>query len=146
LATARAKEVHDLLGPTLQGRMMEYLPPPLAPAAFRWQARRAAHNKYMNVAVSNVPGPRQRGHIGGAPVSEIYSVGVLSPGSAFNMTVWSYVDQVDISVLSDDRTFRDVHDATDAMIHAFGEIRRAAGFSGEPTAIDTAMAPASAAG
>ena len=53
----------------------------------------------MNVAVSNVPGPRERGHIGGAPVSEIYSVGVLSPGSAFNMTVWSYVDQLDIAVL-----------------------------------------------
>ncbi len=61
----------------------------------------------MNVAISNVPGPRQRGHIGGAPVSEIYSVGVLSAGSAFNMTVWSYVDQLDIAVLSDDSTFTD---------------------------------------
>ena len=82
----------------------------------------------MNVAVSNVPGPRERGHIGGAPVSEIYSVGVLSAGSAFNMTVWSYVDQVDIAVLSDDRTFDDTHEATDAMVHAFGEIRARAGW------------------
>ena len=65
----------------------------------------------------------------GATVSEIYSIGVLSAGSAFNMTVWSYVDQVDISVLSDDHTFKDVHEATDAMIHAFGEIRRACGLA-----------------
>ena len=122
---------------------MEYLPPPLAPAMFRWQSKRAAHNRLMNVAVSNVPGPRERGHIGGAPVSEIYSVGVLSAGSAFNMTVWSYVDQVDIAVLSDDHTFNDPHEATDAMVHAFGEIRRAAGFA-ELTTVGTAMAPATA--
>ncbi len=127
LATSRAKEDYELLGPELQGRMMEYLPPPVAPVLFRWQSKRAAHNKLMNVAISNVPGPRERGHIGGAPVSEIYSIGVLSPGSAFNMTVWSYVDQVDISVLSDDQTFDDVHEATDAMIHGLTEIRLAAG-------------------
>jgi len=143
LATNRAKEDHDLLGPELQGRMMEYLPPPLAPAMFRRQSKRAAHNRLMNVAVSNVPGPRERGHIGGAPVSEIYSVGVLSAGSAFNMTVWSYVDQLDIAVLSDDHTFKDPHEATDAMIRAFGEIRRACGLT-EPTHVDTAMAPATA--
>jgi diacylglycerol O-acyltransferase / wax synthase len=146
LAAVRGKEDYDLLGPELQGRMMEYLPPPLAPAMFRRQGRRADQNKMMNVAVSNVPGPRERGHIGGAPVTEIYSVGVLSAASAFNMTVWSYVDQVDIAVLSDDRTFNDVHEATYAMVHAFGEIRRAAGFSGEPTTVDTAMAPATAGG
>ncbi|KUI01950.1 wax ester/triacylglycerol synthase family O-acyltransferase [Mycobacterium sp. IS-3022] len=142
-ATSRAKEVYELLGPTLQARMMDYLPPPLAPALFRWQARRASHNPLMNVAVSSVPGPRRHGHVGGAKVSEIYSVGVLSPGSAFNMTVWSYVDQVDISVLSDDQTFDDVHEATDAMIHGLAEIRDAAGLPALST-VDTAMAPATA--
>jgi len=71
-------------------------------------------------------------------------VGVLSAGSAFNMTVWSYVDQLDIAVLSDDKTFNDVHEATDAMTHAFGQIRHAAGLQGEPTMVDTAMAPATA--
>jgi WS/DGAT/MGAT family acyltransferase len=143
LATTRAKEDHDLLGPELQGRMLDYLPPPLAPAMFRTQGKHASRNRLMNVAVSNVPGPRRRGQIGGAPVSEIYSVGVLSAGSAFNMTVWSYVDQLDIAVLSDDATFEDTHEATDAMLHAFSEIRRACGLA-EPTTVDTAMAPATA--
>jgi diacylglycerol O-acyltransferase len=129
------------MGPELQGKMMEYLPPSFAPALFRWQARRADHNSIMNVAVSNVPGPRERGHIGGAPVSEIYSIGILSSGSAFNMTVWSYVDQLDVSILSDDQTFDDVHEATDAMIHALTEIRRAAGLPAELSTVDTAMAP-----
>ena len=145
LSTARAKKDNDLLGPKLQGQMMEYLPPQLAPALFRWQSKRAAHNRLMNVAVSSVPGPREHGHIGGAPVTEIYSIGVLSAGSAFNMTVWSYVDQVDISILSDDQTFNDIHEATDAMIHGFAEIRSAAGLP-PLTTVDTAMAPAPAAG
>ena len=64
--------------------LMEYLPPPLTPPLLRWQSQRAKHNPLMNVAVSSVPGPRRHGHIGGAPVSEIYSIGVLSAGSAFN--------------------------------------------------------------
>lgn len=145
LSTARGKETNELLGPTLQGRMLEYLPPPLAPALFRAQSKHADHNRLMNVAVSNVPGPRQRGHIGGAPVSEIYSVGVLSAASAFNMTVWSYVDQVDIAVLSDDRTFADTHEATDAMVQAFDELRVACGLPRSST-VDTAMAPAPAGG
>jgi diacylglycerol O-acyltransferase len=145
IAANRAKEDNELFGPQLHGQMMEYLPPPLTPALFRWQSKRSARSRIMNVAVSNVPGPRQRGHIGGAPVSEIYSVGVLSAGSAFNMTVWSYVDQLDIAVLSDDRTFDDAHEATDAMIHAFGEIRLACGLA-EATTVGTAMAPATASG
>jgi hypothetical protein len=61
------------------------------------------------------------------------------------MTVWSYVDQVDISVLSDDNTFKDVHEATDAMIHGLTEIRRAAGLSAL-TPVGTAMAPATRTG
>ncbi|BBZ21313.1 WS/DGAT/MGAT family O-acyltransferase [Mycolicibacterium gadium] len=145
LSTGRAKEDYELLGPKLQGQLMEYLPPPVTPAMLRWQSKRAAHNRLMNVAVSSVPGPRERGHIGGAPVSEIYSIGVLSAGSAFNMTVWSYVDQVDISILSDDETFNDIHEATDAMIHGLNEIRAAAGLPPLST-VDTAMAPAPALG
>ena len=141
VASTRAKETNDLLGPTLQGRLLEYLPPPLAPALFKAQAKRADHNRLMNVAISNVPGPRQRGHLGGAPVSEIYSVGVLSAGSAFNMTVWSYVDQLDIAVLSDDRTFADPHESTDAMVHAFDELRQACGLPAATT-VDTALPPA----
>ena len=123
---------------------MEYLPPSFAPPLFRWQSKRAAHNSIMNVAVSNVPGTSRARHIGGAPVNEIYSIGILSSGSAFNMTVWSYVDQLDISILSDDRTFDDVHEATDAMIHGLGPKSAAPqGFPRSSGTVDTAMAPVS---
>jgi diacylglycerol O-acyltransferase len=121
------KEDHEILGPRLYGRLMAYLPTAIAPAAFRWLARREAPNKMMNVAVSSVAGPRERGHNGGAPVSEIYSTGVLSPGAPVNITVWSYVDQLGLAVLTDDKTFNDAHEATDALSTAFAELRSAAG-------------------
>ena len=129
LATKIAKEDHEILGPRLYGQIMGYLPTAIAPAAFRWLGQRDAPNKMMNVAVSSVAGPRERGHFGGAPVSEIYSTGVLSPGAPVNITVWSYVEQLGIAVLTDDETFNDPHEATDALSAAFSELRSAAGFS-----------------
>ncbi|OBH86328.1 diacylglycerol O-acyltransferase [Mycobacterium scrofulaceum] len=129
LATRIAKEDHEILGPELYGRLMAYLPTAVAPAAFRWLGRRDAPNKLMNVAVSSVMGPRERGHFGGATVSEIYSTGVLSPGAPVNITVWSYVDQLGVAVLTDDRTFKDPHEATDAICASFAELRAAAGVS-----------------
>ncbi|MGZ4511819.1 MAG: WS/DGAT/MGAT family O-acyltransferase [Mycobacterium sp.] len=129
LATRIAKEDHEILGPQLYGRLMAYLPTAVAPAAFRWLGRRDAPNKLMNVAVSSVVGPRERGHFGGAAVSEIYSTGVLSPGAPVNITVWSYVDQLGVAVLTDDQTFNDPHEATDAISASFAELRAAAGIS-----------------
>jgi diacylglycerol O-acyltransferase len=98
------------------------------------------------VPISNVPGPRERGRIAGAPLSEIYSVGPLVAGAGMNITVWSYVDQINISVIADDRTLDDTHEATDAMIHAFAEIRSAAGLSAALTQVGSAMAQASSVG
>ena len=146
VSTAIAKENNQLLGPTLLPAWMSYLPPSLAPGMFRRQARRVESASVMNLTISNVPGPRERGHIEGATVSEIYSVGPLVAGSGLNITVWSYVDQLAISVLTDDRTLDDPHEATDAMIDSFIEIRSAAGLSSNLTPVGTAMPVAAAAG
>jgi diacylglycerol O-acyltransferase / wax synthase len=54
--------------------------------------------------------------------------------------VWSYVDQLNISVLSDGATLADPHELTEAMIEALVDIRRAAGLPEELAVIETAMA------
>jgi diacylglycerol O-acyltransferase / wax synthase len=126
------------------GRWLNYLPPPVAPSAYRWLANRN-RNRLYNLCFSNVPGPRQPGCIGRAPISEFYSVGPLQPGCGMNITVWSYVDQLNVSVLTDHRTLDDAHEATDALLRAFAEIRRAAGFPGEPAVVSAALAQASGA-
>lgn len=42
-------------------------------------------------------------------------------------------------MLVDDRTFDDVHEATDAMMHSLSEIRCAVGLSADLAAVETAM-------
>ncbi|MEW5812835.1 MAG: wax ester/triacylglycerol synthase family O-acyltransferase [Actinomycetota bacterium] len=138
-ATAIAKENHRLLGPTLLPSWLSYLPPATTPRIFRQQARRLESAMVMNLTISNVPGPRERGLVHGATVSEIYSVGPIVAGSGMNITVWSYVDQLSISVLTDDRTLDDPHEATEALLSAFTEIRAAAGLSETLTPVADAL-------
>jgi diacylglycerol O-acyltransferase len=143
-AAATAKETHQLLGPELFGRWAAYFPPGFAERMSRRMAINAQQTKVLNFAVSNVPGPRERGEVAGAVVREIYSVGPLIAGSGLNITVWSYVDQLSISVLTDGATVDDPHEVTDAMIDDFRELRRAAGLSGNLTNVDDAMPPTTA--
>ena len=137
-----AKEGFHLVGPELISRWSAYLPPVATESFFRWASGRDGQNKVLNIPISNVPGPRERGRVGSALVTEIYSVGPLTAGSGLNITVWSYVDQLNISVLSDGATVKDPHEVTEAMVADFIELRRAAGLSEELTVIETAMAPA----
>ncbi|PJE08117.1 MAG: wax ester/triacylglycerol synthase family O-acyltransferase [Mycobacterium sp.] len=137
-----AKESHQLLGPELISRWAAYWPPSGTEAMFRWLSSRDGQNKVLNLNISNVPGPRERGRVGGALVTEIYSVGPLTAGSGLNITVWSYVDQLNISVLTDGATLDDPHEVTEAMIAEFVEIRRAAGLSENLTVVEEAMAQA----
>ena len=139
-AAVEAKESHRLVGPELVSRWSAYFPPAPAEALFRWLSNKDGQNKVLNLPISNVPGPREPGRVGGALVTEIYSVGPLTAGSGLNITVWSYVDQLNISVLSDGATLQDPHELTDAMIEAFVEIRRSAGLSEELTVVEKAMA------
>ncbi|MGY4654568.1 WS/DGAT/MGAT family O-acyltransferase [Mycobacterium sp. URHB0021] len=135
-----AKETHHLMGPELISRWSAYFPPAPAERLFRWLAEKDGQNKVLNLPVSNVPGPREPGRVGGALVTEIYSVGPLTTGSGLNITVWSYVDQLNISVLSDGATLADPHELTGEMIKSFVEIRCAAGLSEELSVVESAMA------
>ena len=114
LATRIAKEDHEILGPRLYGRMVAYLPPAIAPAAFRWLGRRDAPNKMMNVAV-----PASWGRLSVATSRAHRSARstrrACSPGAPVNISVWSYADQLGIAVFTDDQTFNDPHEATDAL-------------------------------
>ena len=130
---ALAKESNQLIGPELVARWASYMPPAGVEALFRRLSNVDGQNKILNLNISNVPGPRQLGRVGGATVSEIYSVGPLTAASGLNITVWSYVDQLNISVLSDTATVRDPHEVTDAMVQELRDIRIAAGLSGEIT-------------
>jgi diacylglycerol O-acyltransferase len=56
---------------------------------------------FWNVVVSNVPGPRVPLQLGQLKLAEWYSIGQIAHGATLNVTAWSYVDQFNLSVLSD---------------------------------------------
>jgi diacylglycerol O-acyltransferase / wax synthase len=49
-----------------------------------------------------------------------------------------YVDQLGVAVLTDDQTFNDPHEATDALVEAFAELLSAAGLSTQSGELDLA--------
>jgi diacylglycerol O-acyltransferase / wax synthase len=126
-ATAIAKESQQLFDQELYGRVMGYVPPAVSTPVLRWIAEHDTDRRLMNIPISNVAGPRKHGHFDGVRVDQIYSVGPLAPGCGINITVWSYVDQLNISVIADDLTLKDTSEATDALVDAFAEIRCACG-------------------
>ena len=67
---------------------------------------------------------------GGFSYGDYLRAGAIARFAPVNITVWSYVDQLGVAVLTDDQTFVDPHEATDALSEAFSELRRAAGVSG----------------
>ncbi|MDT5065275.1 MAG: diacylglycerol O-acyltransferase / wax synthase, partial [Mycobacterium sp.] len=70
-AAVDAKETHNLLGPELVSRWSAYFPPAPAERLFHWLAEKDGQNKVLNIPISNVPGPREPGRVGGALVTEI---------------------------------------------------------------------------
>jgi len=140
--TGIAKEDLDLMGASVIPRWAAYLPTAVAPPAFRWLASRDSRHRVVNLTISNVRGPHEQIRLAGATLTEIYSVGPVMSGSGMNITVWTYADQFNISVITDDVTLSDPHEATDSMLHAFRQIRRAAGLSETISDVVNAMAPA----
>jgi diacylglycerol O-acyltransferase len=144
IGTKLAKENQELLGRRTIATLIEYMPAAAVIAAFRFTAWRKAQNKVLNLNVSNVQGPRECGRVAGTVVREFYSVGPLAAGAGLNITVWSYADQLNITVLADDHTLAEPHQATDAMIRSFAEIHSAAGLGQRLGEVHSAMPPAHA--
>ena len=144
LAAGMAKEDMRLLGPKMVSQLGAYLPPSVAPAVFRWLSKREAQSKAAEHADLECARAQRARSAGRRDDQRDLLCRAVDAGSGINITVWSYVDQLNISVLTDDVTLEDPHEATDAMVHAFQEIRSAAGLSDQLTEVHTAMAPASA--
>lgn len=101
--TAHAKEIHAQLGASILVDWSQFTPPRPFTAAVRAYSRlRAAswHPAAFSAIVSNVPGPREPAAVGGARLADLFSVGPLVDGIGLNVTVWSYVDRMNFSLLA----------------------------------------------
>lgn len=101
--TVHSKEIQRQLGPQMLTEWTQFTPPAPFSAFMRLYSRlRAAswHAAPFNVIVSNVPGPREPAHIGAAELADLFSVGPILEGIGLNVTVWSYVDRMNFSLLT----------------------------------------------
>lgn len=101
--TAHAKEIHAQLGASILVDWSQFTPPrPFAAAVRAYSRLRAAswHPAAFSAIVSNVPGPKEPAAVGGARLADLFSVGPLVDGIGLNITVWSYVDRMNFSLLA----------------------------------------------
>ena len=98
-----AKAVQRTLGPTMLIDWVQFTPPAPFAAVLRQYSKAgtaARHAPPFNVIVSNVRGPAAPVTIAGAALRDLYSVGPILEGIGLNVTAWSYVDRLNISLLS----------------------------------------------
>jgi hypothetical protein len=81
---------------------------------------------FWNVVVSNVPGPRTPLQLGQLKLEQWFSIGQIAHGATLNVTVWSYVDQFNLSVLADPQVLDDAWQLVDQFEASLAELEAAA--------------------
>lgn len=81
----------------------------------------------FNVIISNVPGPTEPLYMGGAPMTHYVPVSAIGDGMGLNITVQSYVDQLDLGLLACAELMPDVADLADAVLDEFADLAAAVG-------------------
>ncbi|HEX6237367.1 MAG TPA: wax ester/triacylglycerol synthase family O-acyltransferase [Acidimicrobiales bacterium] len=128
-ATRGAKDDHDAIGARFLQRWAEHA----APATFARAARLYSrlnladrHPPVHNLIVSNVPGPPFPLYLAGARLVATYPMGPVMEGAGLNVTVLSYLDQIDFGFLACADLVPDVWDMVDHIDGAMAELREAA--------------------
>jgi len=128
--TKEAKAVHNALGAEMLMDWSELTPPrPFAGFMRAYSRLRLAdrHRPPINLVVSNVPGPREPLYIAGARILGIYSMGPILESIGLNITVWSYLDEMNAGIVSCPELMPDLWDFVGDMHDGLGELKKAAG-------------------
>ena len=104
-----------------------------------WAGARAANylSPFINVAISNVPGPRQTMYCVGAPATHYFPVSIPYHGCALNITVQSYVDQLDFGLVACSETVPDAQRIADYIVEDFAAMRKSDADLSRPEAVET---------
>jgi diacylglycerol O-acyltransferase / wax synthase len=112
-----------------------------------WAGARASNYvwPFFNVIVSNVPGPRQTMYCVGAPATHYFPVSIPYHGCALNITVQSYLDQLDFGLVACSETVPDAQRIADFIAEDFVTMRKADAELSRSDAVETiAAAPTTA--
>ncbi len=124
-----AKEVLHAVGADMLQDWAEFAPQRTLNLAVRAYARLRFAERVApihNLIVSNVPGPRRTLYLAGARVEAITAMGPVMEDVGLNISLMSYRDQVDLSLLADGDLVPDLWDLAEAFEPALNELLEAA--------------------
>lgn len=78
-----------------------------------------------NVLISNVPGPKNALYLKGAKLRECYPLSVLPPGISLNITLYSYLDQINVGLIACRTSLPDLANIGHYIHDAFIELETA---------------------
>ncbi len=92
-----------------------------------WAAARGANYlwPFFNLVISNVPGPRQPFYCVGAPATHYFPISIPYHGCALNVTVQSYLDQLDFGLIACSETVPDAQRIADFIVDDFAALQGA---------------------
>lgn len=125
-----AKEQQKAIGADTLQQWADFAAPAVAGRAARMYSRFKLADMMrplFNVTISNVPGPPFPLYSVGAKLLANYPVGPIIDGTGLNMTVMSYLDQLDFGLLACPDVFDDVWALGDALHAALAELVEATG-------------------
>ena len=84
-----------------------------------------------NLVISNVPGPRKAMYWNGAQLEGIYPASIVLHGQALNITLVSYMDQLDFGIIACRRSLPHVQRLLDHLEESLQELEQLAGIAAD---------------
>jgi WS/DGAT/MGAT family acyltransferase len=124
-ATKGAKEEHKAIGADMLQNWAEFAAPTtfsLAARAYSALKLAERHPVIHNLVISNVPGPPIPLYFAGAKLVALYPLGPIFDGAALNVTVISYMENVDFGFIACRETVPGLWDLAGFINDALGEL------------------------
>jgi len=128
-STQSAKEMQQALAAKRIMGLTDTTPPGLISLAARTYSAMGLDGRMaplFNVIISNVPGPSFPLYIGGAKLEAMLPMGPLLYGGGLNITVLSYLDNIDFGFMACRETVRDPWFIAEGIALALEELEKAA--------------------
>jgi hypothetical protein len=125
---AAAKELQRAIPADVLTDVTQFTPPALAAMAARVGSMIKIADRMRppaNLIISNVPGPREPLYLSGGVVKHYYPVSGVAEGMGLNMTVQSYLDNLDFGLISCRELVPDLWDLCDLLPGALAELEAA---------------------
>jgi len=145
LSTVDAKDMHDEIGATTLQELAALASPAMLRSAMRlvstFRLTDRIGSAVHNLVVSNVPGPPFPLYLAGARLESMHPLGPIFDGAGLNLTVISYLDNIDFGFLACRELVPDLEVLAAAVPDALRELAKAVDGRNGPAAPHRAKRP-----